>query len=84
MTENKKISKMFEKIMELYYLSERDEMIYGDSFIEFTERSIRILDPTKVKIKHLKKDTLRTSRKTDKQKPCGKSILKSKFSKTKE
>ena len=41
---NKKFEKMFEHLLKLYNLSEQDEVIYGDSFIEFTNRKIEIID----------------------------------------
>lgn len=42
--------KIIEKALELVRIAENDRMIYGDAYVEFGERSMRILDPTKIKI----------------------------------
>jgi hypothetical protein len=42
--------KIIKKAIEIASIAERDEKLYGDSYVEFGERSIRILDPTKIKI----------------------------------
>ena len=49
-----KYKKILEKVMDLIHLSDRDEMLYGNSYIEFGERSIKVLDPTKVNLTKFK------------------------------
>jgi len=71
---NKKLQKMLDHTMKLFVLSERDEMIYGDSFIEFRERSIKVLNPSDKIIQNLDKEVIQTSR-ISKEKLYGKSIL---------
>ena len=44
------IKKILEKATELIRIAEDDEDLYGDSYLEIGERSIRLLDPAKVKI----------------------------------
>lgn len=75
---------MLDKTMELFFLSERDEILYGDSFIELGERSIKILEPKDVIFKDSKKSMLVSSKVAPKGKLYGKSILESKFKKSKE
>ena len=47
--------KIMEKAIMLCNQAEMDERLHGDNYVEFGERSIRILDPTKIKIKLDKK-----------------------------
>ena len=42
--------KFVEHIFKLLKVKEHDEMIYGDAFVEFTDRKIEIIHPTKVKL----------------------------------
>ena len=42
--------KLVEHIFKLLKVKEEDEMLYGDSFVEFTDRKIEVLHPTKVKL----------------------------------
>ena len=44
---NEKYNKIIEKAIELCLISDRDELIYGNSFIEIGERSMKLLDPEK-------------------------------------
>ena len=74
MDENKKFIKLFEKMIDLYALSNTDEMIYGNSYFEFGDRTIRLLDPNNIQI----------SGKKILEKPYGKSILESIKSKKEE
>lgn len=59
-----KATKILEKAIELLHLSDRDEMVYGNSYFEITERGIKLLEPSEVimdvKTSELKKlkDTL--------------------------
>ena len=48
------IHKIMEKVIDLVYLADRDEMIYGDSFVEFGERCIRVIEPKNISITHNK------------------------------
>lgn len=66
MTENKKLSKMVNHLIKLYFLSERDELIYGDSFVEFGERSMNVLNPSDKIVQNLDKEVIQTSRVADK------------------
>jgi hypothetical protein len=59
-----KFDKIIKKAIELYCISEEDEMIYGHSFIEIGERSLSIVKPTDVSLNE-----------TINVKPYGKSIL---------
>ena len=42
--------KLVEHIFKLLKVKDEDEMIYGDSFVEFTDRKIEIINPTKLYI----------------------------------
>lgn len=39
-----------EKAVNLCRIAENDLRMYGDQYVEFGERSIRLLDPTKIKL----------------------------------
>lgn len=77
---NKKFEKMFEHLLKLFNLSEREEIINGDSFIEFTDRKIEIIDPKEfnrifTKNMNVRKPIRHYKRKSDVGKIYGKSIL---------
>ena len=55
MTESKFAKKFVRHIFKLLRKKEEDEMIYGDSFVEFTDRKIEIIEPTRVIIKRRKR-----------------------------
>ena len=50
---NKKSLKkiMIEKVIELIKIVETDEMIHGNSYIQFGERMIKVVDPSKVRLR---------------------------------
>ncbi len=52
-------NKIVEKALELIRIAKRDKRVYGDQYVEFGERSIRILDPTKIRIKLDKKSKIK-------------------------
>ena len=54
MTESKFAKKFVRHIFKLLKVKEEDEMIYGDSFVEFTDRKIEVIEPTRVRIKQQK------------------------------
>ena len=43
-----KYFKIFEKCKELCELADKDELIYGNSYLEFGERSIELIDPKNI------------------------------------
>jgi len=45
-----KYERIIEKAVELCLMSDVDEMIYGDSYVEIGERFIKVLDPNKESI----------------------------------
>ena len=63
--------KIMEKAIMLCHQAEQDLKLYGDNYVEFGDRSIRLLDPTKIKIKLDKKGKV-------KQVFYGKSVIQSK------
>lgn len=63
-----------EKAISLCMIAENDLSFYGDNYIEFGERSIRLLDPTKIKLTLNKKGKI-------KEVLYGKSIIEAKFNK---
>ena len=56
-----------EKAYELVNLAYLDEQTYGSSYVEFGERSMEVLDPTKIEVIHTKKEV--------KDKVYGKSVI---------
>ena len=44
--------KFISSVVQIRRTMEMDKMIYGDAFIEFTDRKIEVLEPTKVIIKY--------------------------------
>jgi len=51
--------------MELVHIADMDEMIYGESYVEFGERSIKVISPKNVIVNH----------KSNLDEPYGKSIV---------
>jgi len=50
--ENKELfKKMIKKAGELWEIAENDRKIYGDCYVEFSERGIKIIDPKDLIIK---------------------------------
>lgn len=45
------VNKFVEEMFKLLIIAERDETINGNCFIEFGERSIKVVNPSDVKIK---------------------------------
>ena len=45
------LEKLMNKAIELYCISERGREIYGESFFEFTERGMRIVNPEELIVK---------------------------------
>ena len=65
---NKELGKILEHAIKLYFVSEKDRMLLGDKYVEFGERSLKIIDPA----------TIIHSTKTNKgERIYGKSILDS-------
>ncbi len=64
--DNKELmEKLVNKAMEMYFIAERDRERYGNSYVEFTERGMKIINPedliikldaTKKQIKKFKKE----------------------------
>ena len=69
---NKLFNKIIQKAFELYMKSEGDLMIYGNSYLEFSERKMELLKPEKV-IK-VNKNIIHTKENSHKN-VYGKSIL---------
>lgn len=59
------INKIIQKAVDLICQADRDEDIYGDSYVEFGERSIKVINPKDVIVNH----------KSKLSKPYGKSII---------
>lgn len=55
-----KIQRIIDKAFELVQLTDRDEMIYGNSYIEIGEGFIKRLDPIKVIITNKNKNIIHT------------------------
>jgi len=60
----KLLERLTKKAIEMYLIAEKDEMINGSSYVEFTERGMTIIDPkdlivqvdaTKKQLKQFKK-----------------------------
>ncbi len=51
---NMKRFNFLEKVMDLWLQKEKDEMIFGNSYMEITDRKIEIIDPSRVIIKKTK------------------------------
>ncbi len=73
--EKELIEKLLKHTLELYAIQKRDRILYGNSFVEFGERSMKVLDPKDKIVKNLDKEVIQIS-KTTKGKPYGKSIIK--------
>ena len=41
-------TKMMEKALDLFMLARSDRLIYGDFYIEFTDRKIEVIEPSKI------------------------------------
>lgn len=76
MQESSILNKIFFKAFDLYLLAKREEVIYGDGYIEFGERSIRILNPKNVQLSINKKGKVIHLYEQSPKKVYGKSILK--------
>ena len=46
--------RILDKAIELCLLADGDEMMYGDSYVEFGERSIKVINPQNVEVSHNK------------------------------
>ena len=44
------LTKMLEHTMKLYAKTDEDKTIFGNSFIEFGEREMRVINPTTIKM----------------------------------
>ena len=51
--------KIMEKAIMLCHQADMDLKLYGDNYVEFGDRSIRLLDPTKITIKLDKKSKIK-------------------------
>ena len=51
MSNMKLLKRLIEKAWEMYSIAEDDEKIYGDCYVEFEERGMRIINPTDLIIK---------------------------------
>lgn len=73
----KLFNKILKKAFELYLKSEDDVMIYGDSYVEFSDRKIEVLNPDKIHLVSTPKGNkiIHTLMKSPK-KLYGKSIIK--------
>ncbi len=49
MTENNKYKKIVEKAVQLCLISDKDELITGNSYIEFSDRKIEVINPKNIK-----------------------------------
>lgn len=50
-----KVEKIMEKAFDMIVISDRDEMLYGDSYLQFNERGMTVIDPKNVTLKLKKK-----------------------------
>lgn len=53
---NTKTKKIMEKAVEMIIMSEKDELIYGDSYLQFNEMGMTVIDPQNVTLKFKDKD----------------------------
>lgn len=56
-TEKEYYMKFVKHVVHLYNVAKKDEMICGDAYVEFTDRKIEVIDPTKVTLTIDKKRT---------------------------
>ena len=45
------VKKIIEGVQRLLLTKNRDEILYGNAYIEFTDRKIEVIDPTKIQSK---------------------------------
>ena len=45
------VKKIIEGVQRLLLTKKQDEMLYGNAYIEFTDRKIEVIDPTKIQSK---------------------------------
>ena len=69
--------RLVEQFIKLIYRADLDKLIGGDSYWEFTDRKIEVIDPKNIKY-NKKKGIIIQPRRLTKQKLYGKSILEKK------